>query len=405
MTLLDLSPLRGNRVFRRFWIGTSLQTLGGQIAAFAVLYQMWDLTRSPVMTGMVGLTLAVPMLIFGLWGGVMADTRDRRRLILLSNLGTVAFALCLVAQATVEGASPALLLALAAAQAGSIAIGQPARKAMLPDVLPREKVGAGIALSHASLQAAMLGGPAFAGITAGLWGVAACYAVQALLLVLSFYGLAALPKSLPAPSTDNRLTQLIAGIRAIREHPPLRGALLTDLAAMTLAMPVALFPALNEERFGGSPETLGLFMSAVAAGGIIAILLSGSITRHPRQGVLQISAALLWGLALTAAGLIESGWLMLVCLGVAGAADTMAVMTRGVIVQLSCASTVRGRVLAAEQVVGVAAPEIGNFRAGSMAAFLPPGAALACGGLLCMAAVVGVAASHPQLRRFRVGSA
>jgi len=117
--------------------------------------------------------------------------------------------------------------------------------------------------------------------------------------------------------------------------------------------------------------------------------------------MLQLGAALLWGLALLFAGLVQSGWLTLACLAVAGAADTVAVMTRGVIVQLSCKREMRGRVMAAEQIVGIAAPQVGNFRAGAMAAVLPPGVALAGGGLLCVAAVIAVAVSHPRLVRFR----
>jgi len=280
--LVDISPLRGNPDFRRFWTGTSLQTLGAQFSAFAVLYQMWEMTRSPLMTGLVGLTLAVPMVIFGLWGGVLADRWDRRKLILLANLGAVTFAVLLFVQAAVEWNAPWLLLALAAIQAASIAIGQPARKAMIPDLLPRDKVGAGIALSHASFQAAMLGGPALAGVIAGIWGVAGCYAAEAVVFALAFRGLASLP-TLPLPqSAESRsIVRLVAGFRAIWSHPPLRGALLADLAAMTLAMPVALFPMLNEARFGGSPETLGLFLSAVAVGGIVTTLFSGGITAIP----------------------------------------------------------------------------------------------------------------------------
>lgn len=406
LRLIDVSPLRGNLVFRRFWSGTSLQTLAAQFSAFAVLYQMWEMTRSPLMTGMVGLTLAVPMVIFGLWGGVLADRWDRRKLILLANLGALIFALFLFIQAAAAWNSPSLLLALAAVQAASFAIGQPARKAIIPDLLPREKVGAGIALSHASFQAAMLGGPALAGIIAGIRGVAGCYATEALVFALAFRGLASLPTIPMSRGTEDRnIVRLVAGFRAIWSHPPLRGALLADLAAMTLAMPVALFPALNDQRFGGSPETLGLFMSAVALGGIVTTLFSGGITRHPRQGVFQLGAALLWGLALLSAGLLQSGWLTLVCLTVAGAADTVAAMTRGVIVQLSCAREMRGRVMAAEQIVGIAAPQVGNFRAGAMASVLPPGVALAGGGLLCVAAVIAVAASHPRLVSFRTTEA
>lgn len=401
--VIDLSPLTGSRAFRHLWMGTSVQTLGNQFTAFAVLYQMWELTRSPLMTGAVGLTLAVPMIIFGLWGGVLADTRERRSLILLSNFGSVIFALALLGQAAANSDSPQLLLALAGGQAACTAIGQPARKALIPFILPAEKVAAGIAVSQGSFQFAMLGGPALAGLIAGAFGIAGCYVAQAIAFGLAFLGLWRL-RSIPPLQTKERMgKRLLVGFLAIRENSALRGTLLADLAATALAMPIALFPALNQERFGGTPETLGLFLSAIAVGGIAATAFSGGITRHHRQGAVQLYAIALWGMALTVAGLVSSGWVTLACLTVAGAADTVAVVARGSIVQLSCAPDIRGRVLAAEQIAGTAAPQVGNFRSGAMAAIMPPGLSLAIGGLLCVVSVVAIAKSHPKLMSFRPG--
>lgn len=400
--IIDITPLQRNPTFLRLWIGTSLQALGSQFSAFAVLYQMWELTHSPLMTGVVGLTLAFPMIVFGFWGGVLADTRDRRGLVMLASFGAVIFALALCVQTIMQNNSPALLLCIAAAQAGCVSLGLPARKALIPDVLPRKQLGAGIALSHASFQVAMLAGPALAGLIAGLWGVAVCYALEAVAFAIALYGLSGLPKAPPPRPSEGSFKRLLAGFQTIWRRPSLRGSLLTDLAAMLLAMPVALLPALNEARFDGTPETLGLFFSAIALGGIVASLLSGTFTPIQRQGIIQLVAAFFWGLSLAIAGLAQSGWLILGCFAIAGAADTVAVIARGVVVQLSCEPHMRGRVLAAEQIVGVAAPEVGNFRAGAMASFLAPGAVLTTGGLLCVLAVIGVAVSHKQLVRFRL---
>lgn len=398
--VIDLSPLTGHRAFRHLWVGTSFQTLGNQFTAFAVLYQMWELTRSPLMTGAVGLTLAVPMVIFGLWGGVLADTRERRGLILLSNFGSVIFALALLGQAAANWNSPALLLALAAGQAACTAIGQPARKALIPFVLPVNKVAAGIAVSQGGLQFAMLGGPAFAGLIAGALGVAGCYAAQVIAFALAFLGLWGLPSIPPLKTMESMGQRLAAGFIAIRDNSALRGTLLADLAATALAMPIALFPALNQDRFGSSTETLGLFLSAIAVGGIAATIFSGGITAYHRHGRVQLYAIGVWGMVLIAAGLASSGWMTLACLAVAGAADTIAVVARGAIVQLSCAPDIRGRVLAAEQIAGTAAPQVGNFRSGAMAAVMPPGLSLALGGLLCVISVIAIAKSHPRLTGF-----
>ncbi|MET0966054.1 MAG: MFS transporter, partial [Nakamurella sp.] len=195
-------------------------------------------------------------------------------------------------------------------------------------------------------------------------------------------------------------TEIRDGWRYIARRPALRGSFLTDLAATVLAMPVALFPMINDERFGGRPETLGIFLSAIAVGGIAAGLLSGLITRARRPGTVQLAAAAVWGVTLAGFGLAGPLWLALGCLTLAGAADTIAVISRGAVVQLDAEDRFRGRVSSVELIVGAAGPELGNVRGGLLASLTSAAAALAAGGLLCVAAVVVIAGTNPTLRRF-----
>ncbi len=170
-------------------------------------------------------------------------------------------------------------------------------------------------------------------------------------------------------------------------------------------MPVALFPMINEERFGGGPQTLGLFLSAIAVGGVAAGLLSGTITHAGRMGLIQLAAAGVWGAALIGFGLAGSWAAALLFLAIAGAADTVAVISRGATVQLATTDAYRGRVSSVEQIVGAAGPEIGNLRAGIVAGLTSAGFSAVSGGLLCVVGVVAVAATHPSLRRFTVRTA
>ncbi|WP_179381735.1 MFS transporter [Jannaschia marina] len=403
LRLLDLSPLRDDPAFRGLWASTTWQMLGGQVSAFAILFQMWETTGSTLMTGAVGLVVGAATVAFGLWGGALADRRDRRTLMVIANVGALLCAVALVVQALANVTSPVVLLALAAGQAGSVALGQPARRAMVPDILPRDRIGAGIALSYASFHGSMLVGPVIAGGLTGIAGLAESYVLVLLAFWLAFPGLRRLPRTeeaggQPNPEGDG----ILAGLTTITARPILRGTLLTDLAAMLMAMPVALFPALNEVRFEGAPETLGLFLAALAAGGVAATALSGGVSAHPRPGKIQLIAAATWGVALLGAGLVPNGWATLACIAAAGAADTVAAMTRATIVQLSCPPKLRGRVVAAEQVVGIAAPQVGNFRAGALGTILPIGVALAAGGALCAVSVLVIARTHPSLTKFRV---
>ncbi|MGO2042518.1 MAG: MFS transporter, partial [Cellulosimicrobium funkei] len=203
----------------------------------------------------------------------------------------------------------------------------------------------------------------------------------------------------PGPAPRRRAAA--GGWSIVWRKPTLRGAFATDVAATVLAMPISLFPLVNEIRFDGDPRTLGLFLSAVAVGGIGAGLLSGAVTRATRSGALQLAAAATWGVALAGFGLAGPLWLALACLAVAGAADTVSVVTRGALVQLETPDEFRGRVSSVEHVVGVAGPEVGNFRGGVLASLTSAPVALVAGGLVASAVVGLVAWRNAPLRRYR----
>jgi MFS family permease len=402
--ILDTRPLRDHPDFRRLWIGTTPAAFGHQIALVAVLLQVWQLTASPAWVGAIGLARALPMIAGSLLGGSLADRVDRRRLVLWATAGGTIASLLLAAQALAGLESLGLVLALVAAQATSTSLSAPARRALIPRLLPAQRVAAGVALHHITFQAAMLAGPAVAGLIAAGWGVGACYLVSAAASGVALYAVAGLP-AIPPTSTPttpvSHLRAVVEGWRFIGRRPVLRGSLLTDLAATVLAMPIALFPMINEERFGGDPRTLGLFLSAIAVGGIAAGLTSGAITRYPHPGRVLLVAAAVWGAGLAGFGLASPLWLAMSCLVVAGAADTVAVISRGAIVQLATPDTHRGRVSAAEHVVGAGGPEIGNYRGGVLASLTSSTFSLVSGGLLCVLVVAAVTARNPALRRFR----
>ena len=195
---------------------------------------------------------------------------------------------------------------------------------------------------------------------------------------------------------------MLDGLGFLARNAAVRGALLTDLAATVLSMPISLFPLINAERFGGDPRTLGLLLTAIAVGGVIASVFSGTFTRLPRPGLVMLGGSAAWGAALALFGAVPDPWLGLALLVVAGAADTVAVVSRSTIVQLHTPDALLGRVLAAEQIVGQAGPDVGNMRAGLVAGAASGAAALVSGGVLCLAAVAVVGAATPELRRSSV---
>jgi MFS family permease len=394
--LADLTPLR-NPAFRNLWAGTSLSVLGGQFTAVAVLYQVWQLTHSAVWTGVIGIVTAVPVLVFGFVGGGLADRLDRRRLIVVTTAGQLAAAAALAAQALARVSSLPLVLTLVGLTAGFVGLGAPARRTLPPRLLPPAELRAGLALQNLSFQASMLVGPALAGLAIGVSGLGAAYTIDATSFVVALVTALRLPPVPPELSSTGDGGKL-AGLRLIRSEPVLRGSFQVDLAATVLAMPVSLFPLVNQERFGGNPRTLGLFLSSLAVGGVVAGVFSGVLSHARRPGRVQLAAAAVWGLALAGFGLTSSPALTFMALAVAGAADVASVVTRGAMVQAATPDAFRGRVGAVEIVVGVAGPEIGNFRGGVVASLTGAGPALAIGGGAAAAVVAAVALTNRPLR-------
>jgi MFS family permease len=398
-TLIDMRPLRTSPAFRRLLIGRTVSVLGSFMAMVAVMYQVWDMTHSTVWTGAVGLAQALPMVVFGLFAGSWADRGDRRRIYLVATVGQAVCSLLLAVQGFLGHVPVAGVLALLATHSCFGAVGGPAAGVFVPRLLPEEEVAAGLALNQISFQAMMLLGPALGGLVLGWAGIGVCYLLDALSFVLAFYGAFGLPP-LPPEGEPSRtgLRGVADGLRFLAGHRVVRGALITDLTATVLAMPMSLFPLVNAERFGGSPRTLGLFLSAVAVGGITASALSGSITRLGRPGLVMLCGAGTWGGALAVFGLATDPWTGLGLLVLAGAADTASVISRSTIVQTRTPDALLGRVTAAEQIVGQAGPNLGNLRGGLVAGWTSGATALVSGGVLCLLAVAFVGASTPELR-------
>ncbi|MBC7275606.1 MFS transporter [Nocardioides sp.] len=400
--LIDIAPLRTSRTFRRFFIGRAVSGLGGQIAIVAVMYQVWETTHSPFWSGSVALAQLVPMLVVGLWGGAVADRADRRSILIVTTIVQIVLALLLTAQALWLGTSSSSLapvLVLVALMAAARSVAAPAGMGVIPRLLPTDQVAAGLALNRLSFQGSMLVGPALGGLIIGYAGLEVAYAVDSLSFVAGLLGVVGLPRLAPVTRTNGG--GVLEGLRFAATQPVVRGVLLVDLAATVLAMPVSLFPLINEERFGGDPRTLGLFLTAIAVGGVAASLMSGSFTRRSRPGLITIGAAAVWGASLGAVGLATSAWLCLVLLAIAGAADSVSVVTRGTLIQIAVPDDLRGRTAAVEMIVGAGGPEVGNLRGGGVAELTSGSFALVSGGIACLLALAAVGATSRQMLTFR----
>jgi MFS family permease len=417
--LPDVGPARDHPAYRRLLAGSQLSMLGGAMTSFAVVLQIWDLTRSSLAVGLLGLTF-VPVLAVGLLGGAIADSTDRRRLALVTSACLMAVSAAFAAQAYADFARERqlwLLYALALVQAALQAIGAPARRTFMPRLVPPEQLTAAIALNTLSGRIAMLAGPALAGLIAAAWGVRACYAIDTASFVASLYATARLPAMRPAgpPAGQEARRQHLPdggrgrrslgaaaeGLRFIGRTPLLVAAFLTDLDAMLLGLPVALFPALNAAHFGGSPRTLGLLNAAVGVGGLVSAVLSGPVARVARQGRGMLAGTMIWGAAIACFGLTASLPLALLMLAVAGAADTLTVTFRAAMVQTVTPDELRGRVSSVEYIIGTGGAPLGNVESGAVASLTTPVISTVAGGLGCLAIAALIGLMFPAFARYR----
>jgi MFS family permease len=401
--LVDVEPLRASPAFRRLWVCATLSGVGSQMTSFAVALQIFRRTHSSAAVGAVGLAIAIPSIGFGLFGGAIIDSMDRRRLVLITSTGLALVSGAFAAQAFLGIRHVGPLYCLIVVQSLLSCINGPAGRTFLPRLLTPELVPAGAALNMLSFHASVTVGPAVAGVIAGVGGLKVCYLVDAVSFTAALYGVFRLPAMRPEGGASRPgVAAVVAGLRFIRGSKVLLGALLADLNATVLAMPIALFPAINAEHFGGDAKTLGLFSSALAVGGIVGSALSGPLRHVVRPGRAMLLAGVVWGLALAGFGFSGHSWLTLALIAIAGVADVTAVVFRTSMIQMATPDRYRGRVSATEYVVGAGCPQLGNFRAGAIGSLTSPGISAFSGGIAAAVGSVLIGLALPAFSRYRI---
>ncbi|MFC9976217.1 MFS transporter [Spirillospora sp. NPDC127200] len=397
---IDTRPL-ANRPFRRLWVGHAVSFVGFQVSAVAVPVQVYDMTRSSFWVGVLGVVGLVPLIVFGLWGGAVADHMDRRRLLFLASCVTWVSTLLLLAQAVLGLENLWLIMAVVAVQSMGFAVASPTRGAIVPRLFPPDEVAAATTLNFTASQVGMLAGPLFAGVVLARWGYGAAYAVDAVLFTVVLYAALRLPAIPPlgTPGSAPGLRSVIDGLRYLATQPVLMMSFVVDIIAMGVAMPRALFPEAAEVRFGGA-GAVGWLFASIAIGSLLGGLLSGWIGRVHRQGAALVASIVVWGLAVAAAGLAHSLWLAVALLAVGGAADLVSAVFRQTMLQTYAPDEMRGRLQGVFTVVVAGGPRLGDLRAGATASVAGVTASWVGGGLACAVLVVVAALAVPALLRY-----
>jgi MFS family permease len=403
---IDTTPLR-NPAYRRLFWGVAATMLGQQMTLVAVPYQVYDLTGSSLLVGVTSMVALVPLIVFGLLGGAIADAMDRRRLMLITSVGAAVTSALLAVQALQPGGGNlALLWVLTACVSGFAAVNQPTRSAVIPAIVGAEGVPAANALSMTVRQAGVIVGPLLAGVLIGAGELFLAYLVDA----LGFLVAAVLLRGLPAlpPGRDAGPLRLGAAVRGVgegftflRTQPVLLMTFVVDIIAMAFAWPQAVFPELSETRFDGSSNALGWLFAGVSIGALVSGLTSGWVSRVDRQGAVVLGAIAVWGVAIIGFGFAPSLWLAVLCLAVAGAGDMVSAVLRSSMLQLAAPEEMRGRMQGVFIVVVAGGPRLGDLRAGALASAAGVTVAMTTGGVVVVLAMVVVALVVPSFWLFR----
>jgi MFS family permease len=398
---INTKPLR-HVAYRRLFIGQSIASLGLQFTAVAVPVQMFALTRSSLWVGLLGVASLVPLVLFALWGGAVADAMDRRVLLLVASLLMWASTIVLFGLTAAGIASPVLLLVLTSVQSMGFGASATTRGAIIPRLVDVTDISSANALGSTSINVSMTLGPLLAGLLVKDAHFAAAYAVDALAFTVALWAALRLPALRPLTRDDGPVRvgwrDIGAGLAYIAHTPVLWLSFAVDVAAMVLALPRALFPQVANERYGSG--SIGLLYAAIAVGSVLAGLSSGWIARVRRQGLALVVAVVLWGLAVGASGLARSLWLAVVLLAVGGAADLVSAVYRQTILQTYAPDELQGRMQGVFFAVVAGGPRLGDLRAGLTAAFVGPTVAWAGGGIAAAVVATALALAFPALRRY-----
>jgi len=403
----DITPLRTSRGFRLVFASRTVTLLGSQATAVALLVQARQLTGSAIAVGLLGVAELVPLTVFGLYGGALADRLDRRRLIRWCEAGLGCCAAALVANASLPHPQVWPLYVLAASAMALAALQRPSLDACIPRLAGRDQLSAAAALLSLSSNASFIAGAALGGILAATPGPRAVYLLDVATFTVSLGFLGRLGP-VPAPAAASgahgkALRSLLPGLRYARSRPELVGSYLADLAAMTLAYPNALFPFIAVSLH--TPWAVGLMFAAPPAGAAAASALSGWTGRVRRHGRAIALAAAAWGLAITGFGLAPDIGTALAFLVLAGWADMLSGIFRDTLWNQTIPDALRGRMAGVELLSYGLGPSAGQVRAGGMASLTTPAVSAWSGGLLCVTAVAATCAALPGFVRYRADAA
>ncbi|MFF7067464.1 MFS transporter [Streptomyces pseudovenezuelae] len=399
--LPDLAPWRASQDFRRLWYAGLISNFGSFLTFVALPVQLKDLTGSAAAVGAIGAVELIPLLVFGLYGGALADAWDKRKLIVWTEVGQGVLSAALLLNALLPHPAVWPLYVVAALSSALVSVQRPALDSLWPRIVAHDHLPAAASLNSFRWTVGGVAGPALAGVVVAYAGLGWAYGADLLTFAVSVVlvaRIAASPASHEAAKPS--LKAIAEGARYAWSRKELLGTYAVDLAAMFLAMPLALLPFLADEL--DARWSLGLMYASVPLGALLVSLMSGWTSRVHRHGRMVVLSAALWGVAIAAAGVMDDVWLVLLFLTVAGGCDMVSGIFRGAMWNQTIPDELRGRLAGIELLSYSVGPTVGQVRAGGFAAWWGVRTSVWSGGLLCAGAVGLLALCLPRLMAYDV---
>lgn len=397
--LPDLAPWRSSRDFRLMWMAGVVTTFGSFLTFVALPVQIKELTGSAVAVGAIGAVELVPLIVFGLYGGALADAMDRRKLILYSEAALGLLSALLLANTLLPHPMVWPLYVVAAMSSALTGLQRPALDSIVPRIVAHDQLSAAASLNALRWQVGAIAGPSLAGVLIAFAGLSWAYAIDIGTFAVSV-GLAVGLRPSPAAHDADKpsLRGIAEGARYAWSRKELLGTYAIDMAAMFFAFPTAIFPFLADDLH--APWALGLMYAAGSVGSLVVSMTSGWTSRIHRHGRLVVISAIGWGLAMAVAGWLGNIWLVLLMLAVAGGCDMVSALGRMTMWNQTIPDELRGRLAGIELLSYSVGPQLGQVRAGGMAALTSARASVWSGGVACVAAVGLLALALPKLMSY-----
>ncbi|QHA04307.1 MFS transporter [Streptomyces broussonetiae] len=397
--LPDLSPWKASKDFRRLWTSGLISNFGSFLTLVALPVQLKDLTGSAAAVGAIGAVELLPLIVCGLYGGALADALDKRKLIVRTEAGQGLLSAVLLVNALLPHPAVWPLYAIAALSCALGSVQRPALDSLWPRIVAHADMPAAASLNSLRWTVGGVAGPAVAGVVVAYAGLGWAYAADLLTFVVSVaYIVRIAPSPTVAEASKPSLNAILEGARYAWSRKELLGTYVVDLAAMFLAMPLAVLPFLADELH--ADWALGLMYAALPAGSLLVSLTSGWASRVHRHGLMVVVSAMGWGLAVAAAGVCGNVWLVLVFLTVGGGFDMVSGVFRAAMWNQTIPDELRGRLAGIELLSYSVGPQLGQVRAGGLAAWAGVRTSVALGGLACAGAMGLLALCLPGLMTY-----